>query len=51
MSGCLVEIETEDGLVGHGFTSITDEGVIAHIIDEVAAPAIVVSGSRTALRV
>jgi L-rhamnonate dehydratase len=41
MSGCLVEIETDAGLVGHGLTSITDKGVIAHIIDEVAAPAIV----------
>jgi len=41
MSGCLVDVETDNGLVGHGFTSITDEGVIAHIIEHVAAPAIV----------
>jgi L-rhamnonate dehydratase len=41
MSGCLVDVETDEGLVGHGFTSITDAEVIAHIIDRVAAPAIV----------
>ena len=41
MSGCLVDVETDTGLVGHGFTSITDAGVIAHIIEEVAAPAII----------
>jgi L-rhamnonate dehydratase len=40
LGGCLVEIETDGGLVGHGFTSITEEEVIAHIIDRVAAPAI-----------
>jgi len=41
MSGCLVDVETDEGLVGHGFTTITDAEVIAHIIDRVAAPAIV----------
>lgn len=41
MSGCLVEVETDVGLVGHGFTSITEQGVIAHIIDQVAGPAII----------
>jgi L-alanine-DL-glutamate epimerase-like enolase superfamily enzyme len=41
MSGCLVEIETDDGLIGHGFTSITEETVIAHIIDHVAGPEII----------
>jgi L-rhamnonate dehydratase len=41
MSGCLVEIETDDGLVGHGFTAITEETVIAAIIEQVAGPAII----------
>jgi L-alanine-DL-glutamate epimerase-like enolase superfamily enzyme len=41
MSGCLVEVESDSGLVGHGFTSITDESVIAHIINHVAGPAII----------
>ncbi len=40
LSACLVEIETDTGLVGHGFTAITEEGVIANIIDHVAGPAI-----------
>ncbi len=46
LSACLVEIETDTGLVGHGFTAITEEGVIAHIIDHVAGPAII--GRRSA---
>jgi L-rhamnonate dehydratase len=41
MSACLVDIETDTGLVGHGFTAITDPPVIARIIDSVAAPAII----------
>ena len=41
LSACLVEIETDDGLIGHGFTAITEEDVIARIIDGVAGPAIV----------
>ena len=35
-----MEVETDDGLTGHGFTAITEEEVIARIIDAVAAPAI-----------
>ena len=38
MSACLVDIETDTGLVGHGFSAITDPPVIARIIDAVAAP-------------
>jgi L-alanine-DL-glutamate epimerase-like enolase superfamily enzyme len=41
LSACLVEIETDDGMIGHGFTAITEEDVIARIIDGVAGPAII----------
>jgi L-rhamnonate dehydratase len=40
-SACLVRVETESGLVGHGFTAITEEEVIAAAINEVVAPAII----------
>jgi L-rhamnonate dehydratase len=35
-----VEVETSDGLVGHGFTAITEEDVIAQIVNGVAGPGI-----------
>src|SRR3954451_1729064 len=35
-----VEIETDTGILGHGFTSITEEDVIAQIVNGVAGPAI-----------
>ncbi len=41
LSACLVEIETDEGLIGHGFTAITEEDVIARIIEGVAGPAII----------
>lgn len=41
LSVCLCRIETTDGLVGTGFTAITEEEVIASIIDDIAAPALV----------
>jgi L-rhamnonate dehydratase len=41
LSACLAEIETDDGLVGHGFTATTEEDVIARIIEGVAGPAII----------
>lgn len=41
LSICLVEVETRDGLVGHGMTGITEEEVVAAAIDEIAAPALV----------
>ena len=37
---CHVEVETDDGLTGHGLTSITEEDVIAQIVNGVAGPAI-----------
>src|SRR5882762_10305792 len=41
LSACLVEIETDSGIIGHGFTAITEEDVIAQIIRGVAGPAII----------
>jgi L-alanine-DL-glutamate epimerase-like enolase superfamily enzyme len=40
LSCCFVEVETDDGLTGHGLTSITEEDVIAQIVNGVAGPAI-----------
>jgi L-rhamnonate dehydratase len=36
-----VEVETQAGLIGHGFTAITEEDVIAQIVNGVAGPGIV----------
>ena len=36
-----VEVETAQGLIGHGFTAITEEDVIAQIVNGVAGPAII----------
>jgi L-alanine-DL-glutamate epimerase-like enolase superfamily enzyme len=41
LSVCLVAVETDTGLVGHGFTAITEEEIVAAAINEVAGPAIV----------
>jgi L-rhamnonate dehydratase len=41
LAACHVEIETDDGLIGHGLTSITEEDVVAQIVNGVAGPAIV----------
>ncbi len=41
LSVCFVEIETDDGILGHGFSAITEEEVIAAAIRSVAAPAII----------
>jgi L-alanine-DL-glutamate epimerase-like enolase superfamily enzyme len=35
-----VEVETAEGIVGHGFTAITEEDVIAQIVNGVCGPAI-----------
>jgi L-alanine-DL-glutamate epimerase-like enolase superfamily enzyme len=35
LSVCLVEVETDQGLVGHGLTGITEEEVIAAIVNDV----------------
>ena len=40
-SACYVEIETADGLVGHGLTAITEEEAIAAVVNEIAAPALI----------
>ena len=37
---CLVDVETDTGIVGTGLTSITEEDVIAQIVNGVAGPAI-----------
>lgn len=41
LSVCLVRIETDEGVAGHGFTAITEEEVVAAAINEVAAHALV----------
>lgn len=41
LSVCLVEVETDSGIIGHGFTGITEEDVIAQVIRGVAGPAII----------
>lgn len=38
LCGLVVEIETADGLTGHGFTAITDEEIVAAAIKDVVAP-------------
>ncbi|MEW5421096.1 mandelate racemase/muconate lactonizing enzyme family protein [Amorphus sp. 3PC139-8] len=38
LSCVVVEIRTADGVVGHGYTAITDEEVVAAAVREVAAP-------------
>lgn len=40
LAACYVEVETDGGLIGHGFTAITEEDVIASIVNGVAGPAI-----------
>jgi len=41
LSMCLVKIETDEGHTGWGFTAITEEEVIATIIDGIIAPALI----------
>lgn len=41
LSVCVVEVETEDGLHGHGITGITEEEVVATIVRDVAGPALI----------
>jgi L-rhamnonate dehydratase len=41
LSVCLTEIHTDTGLVGHGFTAITEEEVVATIIDQICAQALI----------
>ena len=37
---CHVEVETDDGLIGYGFTAIVEGEVVANIINAVAGPSI-----------
>ena len=37
LSVCLVEVETDGGLIGHGMTAITEEEVVAAVVNEVVA--------------
>jgi L-rhamnonate dehydratase len=41
LSACLVEVQTDDGLLGHGFTAITEEEVVAAAVDQIIAPALI----------
>lgn len=41
LASCYVEVETDDGLIGHGLSGITEEDVIAQIVNGVAGPAII----------
>ena len=38
LSVCLVDIETDTGLIGTGMTAITEEEVIGSIVNDIAAP-------------
>ena len=38
---CVVEVETDEGLVGHGLTAITQEKVAESIVTHVIAPALI----------
>lgn len=40
LSLCLVDIETDDGLVGTGMTAITEEEVVASVVNDIAAHAL-----------
>lgn len=41
LSCVVVQIETKDGVVGHGFTAITEEEVVAEAVNAIAGPAII----------
>lgn len=41
LSGVVVEVVTQGGLTGHGFTAITEEEIVAAAVNEVAAPNLV----------
>ena len=42
---CHVEVETDDGLIGYGFTAIVEGAVVANIINAVAGPLILGEGA------
>jgi len=41
LSACMVRVETASGLQGWGFTAITEEEVVATVVNEVAGPALI----------
>lgn len=41
LEACFIEVETDDGVVGHGLAAITRETVIAETVNRVIAPAII----------
>ena len=41
LSLCLVDVETDEGLIGTGMTAITEEEVIASVVNDIAAHALV----------
>ena len=41
LSVCLVEVHADDGRVGHGFTAITEEEVVASAVNDIAANSLV----------
>jgi L-alanine-DL-glutamate epimerase-like enolase superfamily enzyme len=41
LSACYVEVETDNGIIGHGLTAITEEDVVAQAVNGVIAPNIV----------
>ena len=41
LSVCLVAVETDDGIIGHGITGITEEEVIAETVNRIAGPALI----------
>lgn len=41
LSGVVVEVTTESGITGHGFTAITEEEIVAAAVNAVAAPNLV----------
>ncbi len=41
LSCVVIEIETADGVIGHGFTAITEEEVVVEAINAIAAPALI----------
>ena len=38
LAACYVEVETDTGIVGHGLTSITEEDVVAQVVNGVIGP-------------
>ena len=41
LSVVFVEVETDEGHIGHGITAITDEDVVATVINNLAGPTII----------